>query len=199
MRIKCLASDLGNVIIDFDRNRMIRQFADILNFSPDKVLDMFLRSGLARQYETGNISTDDFLQEVSKMTNGEISYQDFMKIWSGSFTLIKDYFDFLLSVKDKVKLIMVSNTNELHYGYIKQNFPEIMIFDAYFLSYEMHSMKPDAEYYQHFIRESGFKSDEILFIDDKKENIKTAESIGLNTIQYQNFADFKSKLKAFTF
>ncbi len=195
MKIKCIASDLGNVIIDFDRDNMIRQFAEILNFTPEKVLDVFLKSGLARQYETGKISTDVFLKEVSSIAQGRISYRDFMDIWSGSFTLNTDYFDFLLSVKDKVKLIMVSNTNELHYSYIEENFPEIMIFDEYFLSYEMHSMKPDAEYYHYFIGESGYEAEEILFIDDKQENIETAEKVNLKTFQYKSFADFQNIVK----
>ena len=199
MKIKCIASDLGHVLIDFDRDSMINEFSDLLHKTPAQVVNMFLKSNLAKQYETGQISTAEFLNQINIISEGILTTEDFIRIWSGYFKLNNDYLKFLTCAKDSVKLIMVSNTNELHFDNVRNNFPEIFIFDEYFLSYEMNCMKPDTEYYNYFIERTGFSPDEVLFIDDKAENIETASKIGINTIQYIDHNDFNEKIKAYRF
>lgn len=80
---------------------------------------------------------------------------------------------------------MLSNTNEIHIDWIKENvsfFDEFKsYFDAFYLSHEINFRKPDAEIYEFVLKNHDLKPGECLFIDDTKENTDAAEALGIHT------------------
>src|SRR5258708_22953605 len=66
-----------------------------------------------------------------------------------------------------------SNTNDLAIRHIRQNFPFFANFDGYVLSYEHGAMKPDAKLYEVVEELAGRRGAEILYLDDRSENIAT--------------------------
>ena len=78
----------------------------------------------------------------------------------------------------------MSNTNDLHIDFIKQNvsFYEDFknCFDVFYLSQEIHLRKPNADIFEFVLKENNLIPNECLFIDDTKENTKTAEDLGFN-------------------
>jgi FMN phosphatase YigB (HAD superfamily) len=75
-----------------------------------------------------------------------------------------------------------SNTNELQIGYIRRNFPFIKDFDGYILSFEHGAMKPDARIYDVVERETNRRREEILYVDDRPENIAAGAARGWEVI-----------------
>ncbi|TAG69800.1 MAG: hypothetical protein EAZ26_06650 [Runella slithyformis] len=59
------------------------------------------------------------------------------------------------------------------------------LFEITFLSYEMGLMKPDPAIYLRVLEEGGMLASETLFLDDNADNIKSAQSLGIQTIQVQ--------------
>ena len=53
------------------------------------------------------------------------------------------------------------------------------------ISWDCGYEKPSKEFYELLIQKIWHNADEILFIDDQKENIQNAEKYGLKTIYYQ--------------
>ena len=51
-------------------------------------------------------------------------------------------------------------------------------FDAAFLSYQMHELKPSEAIFRQMIDASGMIPEETLFIDDGLKNIETARRLG---------------------
>ena len=56
--------------------------------------------------------------------------------------------------------------------------------------------KPFPEIYQLTLNRFDFKAEESLFIDDKLENIDTANEMGIHTIHFKNPTDLKLKLES---
>lgn len=52
-------------------------------------------------------------------------------------------------------------------------------FEQHFVSGELGMVKPDAAIYEHVIRELGISADQMVFIDNKAENITAAEALGI--------------------
>jgi HAD superfamily hydrolase (TIGR01509 family) len=52
------------------------------------------------------------------------------------------------------------------------------------LSYEVRSIKPEPEIYEHCLSGIGTAAAETLFIDDRVENIKGAEQLRICTMQF---------------
>ena len=56
-----------------------------------------------------------------------------------------------------------------------------MYFDCVFLSYRMHLSKPDVRIFEEVLRQAGLQAEETLFIDDSRDNIQAAASLGIHT------------------
>ena len=59
-------------------------------------------------------------------------------------------------------------------------------FQYRFLSTEMHMMKPNKDIFISAIQTLNVPPEDVIFIDDKEENIKTASLLGLKTILFEN-------------
>lgn len=69
-------------------------------------------------------------------------------------------------------------------------------FDKVFASGLVGSKKPETEFFQHIINETGMTKEELIFWDDDPENTDGAISFGLPTELYTDFDSFKQKIAA---
>jgi putative hydrolase of the HAD superfamily len=65
--------------------------------------------------------------------------------------------------------------------YLRNNYSFLQFFDHVFFSAEIKLAKPDREIYEHVLLKTGYSAREIIFFDDREENLKTAKELGLNT------------------
>jgi HAD superfamily hydrolase (TIGR01509 family) len=72
------------------------------------------------------------------------------------------------------------------------------IFDKSYCSALLGCKKPDQEFYQKIFKDLGnFKKEEILFWDDKIENVKGAEEFGIHAELYTTFENFEKVMKRY--
>jgi HAD superfamily hydrolase (TIGR01509 family) len=79
-----------------------------------------------------------------------------------------------------------SNTNELAVRHIRRNFPFFARFDGYVLSYEQKAMKPDAKIYEAAEQMSGRSGGQILYVDDRPENIEAGALRGWQALLHES-------------
>ena len=92
-------------------------------------------------------------------------------------------------------LFLLSNTNALHFDYIKERFGLILEpFRAFILSYRVGSRKPEPAIYQSLIRQAGRPPEEILFLDDKVSFVAGALSQGLTAWQFRSPQELRQEL-----
>ncbi len=181
-KIKTLIFDFGDVFINLDKQGAMK-----------KALALFDSETLERdiidiniQFEIGKISTTEFI-DFYKSKFQTLSETTIIDTWN---SIIEDFpiyrLDFIkdLAQKKEFKLILLSNTNNLHIDFIKQNVPFYedfkSCFDVFYLSQEMHLRKPNADIFEFVLKENNLIANECLFIDDTKENTNTAEDLGFN-------------------
>ena len=92
-------------------------------------------------------------------------------------------------LKHKYKLYLVSNTNSIHQKYGYKDYGFLKLFDKLFLSHEVGFIKPEKEFYQAVEKESGFPSEEHIFIDDILEYVDAAKKLGWDGIQFLGYKD----------
>src|SRR5437016_1057514 len=80
-------------------------------------------------------------------------------------------------------------------GHIRRNFPFFANFDGYVYSYQQGAMKPDPKVYEAVERMTGAQSKEILFLDDRKENVATAFDRGWQVIHHQSWEETLAALR----
>jgi HAD superfamily hydrolase (TIGR01509 family) len=84
--------------------------------------------------------------------------------------------------KNGVPTYLFSNTNDLAIEHIRRRFPFFAGFDGYILSYEVRAMKPDARIYEVLEEMAGRGGAEILYLDDRPENVDAGAARGWQVI-----------------
>ena len=181
--IKTLIFDFGDVFINLDKKGAWNNALSI--FKADEFSFEMLKTNI--DYEQGFITTEAFLDFYTN-TFPFLSKDEIIHAWN---YIIKDFpihrLEWLKTLvkNQQYKLILLSNTNELHIDYIKEHvsfYEEFKsCFDVFYLSHEIGYRKPNADIYEFVLKENNLKASECLFIDDTKENTDSAQELGIHT------------------
>jgi epoxide hydrolase-like predicted phosphatase len=68
-------------------------------------------------------------------------------------------------------------------------------FDPIVLSCDLGVKKPEKQAYEFLLKQAGVSANQCLFIDDKQENIDTAESLGFDCILFTSAQDLRKDLE----
>jgi putative hydrolase of the HAD superfamily len=194
--IRAVTFDLGNVLVKVDHFRFCRRLGALAGVSPEKVYQDVFASGLEPGYDTGRITSQDFHRRVMAHFGLALPYPSFCDLWNDIFDPLHGMEEVVARMHARRPLFMLSNTNALHFPYIKAQFPDIFqYFREYLLSYEVGSRKPEPEIYQALIRRAGQRPEAILFLDDKPEFVAAARHHGLTAWQFTTPQELEQALK----
>lgn len=189
--IKNIIFDYGNVIFAIDFKIAQQSFIDL---GIDRVEDFFAHKGhhsIFDDLETGKLSPEAFRKEFKIIAQKpELTDQQIDDAWNSLLigTIQKNH-DALLKVKEKYRIFLLSNNNEIHYNWIlahlKKEF-NIENYDGFFerayFSHQMKLRKPNLEIFEQVIIENQLDPAETLFIDDSPQHLAGAKSAGLQTL-----------------
>jgi putative hydrolase of the HAD superfamily len=151
--------------------------------------------GLLRDFDTGKISPQEFYKKASHKLQVTTDFESFFSAYNDVFEHKPDVVQILLKLKTKYRLILLSNTDVMRFGFVKRKFPELFFFDDYVLSYKEGWMKPQAQIYQIALKRAKARAGECVFIDDREENIEAAAKMGIHTILFTPQTDLESALR----
>jgi len=194
--IKSIIFDLGRVIVPFDFKRGYRRMEPLCGIPAAEIPGRIGPTGLVQRFECGQIEPRDFVSQLSEHLNLETSYENFSAIWSSIFlpeTLIPE--TLLQGLAVDHRLILLSNTNALHFEMIRENYPLLRHFHAFVLSYKVGAMKPAAAIYEKAIAESGCRAEECFFTDDIAEYVEAAKRQGIDAVQFESAAQIRDELR----
>ncbi|MBZ9627493.1 HAD family phosphatase [Psychroflexus sp. CAK1W] len=180
--IKTIIFDFGDVFLTLDKSATTKHLKQqgVEEFDSELIK-------INAAYEKGLVSTDEFIQHYTKRFD-KLPSEKFKDAWNSILIEFpKQRLEFLKELKasNSHKLILLSNTNELHIDWVKDNIPVFEefqnCFDEFYLSHEIHLRKPDAAIFEFVLKENDLKPHETLFVDDTLEHILTAKKIGIHT------------------
>lgn len=196
--IKVFWFDLGNVIIPFDVNNVVKQLCDYTDKSAEEMYDIFFNSPIVINFSEGKISFKEFFKQVRNILNidDRIKYKDFKDIWNSIFIKEdKNMVNLIAQLKEKYRIVIVSNINVTHYNYIKKKYKIMKEVKEQVLSFKVGADKPDIKIYNEAFKRTNAQPEEIIYIDDREDLIEEASNLGLNCIQYKGYKDLVEKLK----
>jgi len=98
------------------------------------------------------------------------------------------YHELLLKLKERYRLFLLSNNNEIHYNYVMNYLQKefgisdnTSFFEKDYYSHLMGMRKPDAEIFEFVLQEHGLEPQETLFIDDSPQHLLAAAKLGIHT------------------
>lgn len=194
--IKTFIFDLGNVIVSFDHNKTAERLASFCEHASDIVFGKAITSPLVQEYNLGKITSTEFFEAVSRELGLQMDFRAFSEAWNCTFApepLVSE--QFVKTLADKYKLLLLSDTNELHFDYIRERFPALYHFDDFVLSHKAGAVKPSAEIFQAVVKIADCAPEECFFIDDLEINVEGARKFGINALQFVSQAQIEKELK----
>jgi HAD superfamily hydrolase (TIGR01509 family) len=196
LMFKCVISDLGKVILHFDNHIFFRKMARYCPYSARDIAGrVHWHKDLIEFFDSGKMEPQDFYHEVRLRLDAEIDQKTFFQIYSDIFSLDRPVLNILKKLKDRYRMVLLSNTDIERFGFVKRKFPEILIFDEYVLSFEVGCLKPNPEIYKAALTKAHARPGESVFIDDLKENIDGAAKMGIRAILFEPQTDLQAELK----
>jgi len=197
--IKNIVFDFGGVIVDVSRTQAVKRFEEIGVDRADELLGVYKQDGIFLALEEGTLSRENFYAELRKpagknhITDEQIDYG-----WFGFILpIVQGRIDFLLELRKKYKLYLLSNTNPIIMGWARSSRfspagkPLDDYFDKLYLSYQLGVIKPDKRIFEKMIEDSGMNPAETLFVDDGQANIEAAAKLGFKTCRPKEGEDYR--------
>lgn len=195
--------DLGGVIINLDVPRCVANFKKLM---PEENIRNILgiddegegivavsaaTKQLMHDYEYGNISTDTFLTTLQEYCFPGTTIEQIREAWLSMLDeLPQERLDFIARLrKEGYRTVLLSNSNELHWDPIWEQYNLGSYFDHVFASHHLHMAKPNQDIFDHVVREAKIK--EAVYVDDLEKNRKAGERFaGWQTVS--SIEDLKS-------
>lgn len=193
---KTVVFDLGKVLLDFDYTIAARKLIQAGKVTLPQLTKLFTApADILLRYETGLVTTREFYEHVCSLTGYRGDMDQFAACFGDVFDPIQPMIDAHAEIRRKgIPTYIFSNTNELAMRHIMQTYPFMANFDGLILSYEHKAMKPDHALYEVVERVSGFKGGDILYIDDRPENIATGQARGWRVILQEDARNTRRQL-----
>ncbi len=195
-KIKAVFFDIGNVLVNFEVRSVARKLAWALRARPLHLARYLWNTDLTDSIERGRIGPRKLFSLVKKEFDYNGNFEEFKHLWCDHFTLEAETAGILRRLRKTHKVYLLSNTNALHYGFIKDNYAFPSQVHGAVLSHILHLRKPEAGIYKAALRRARVKAREAVFIDDLPENIAAAKKLGMHGLLYEGPAKLKGHLFA---
>ena len=195
MPIRAAFFDIGNVLLRFSTREVLRKLAWALGRHPVLVAKTLWRENVIDQIERGKLSGEELHARFTEL-GYKGSWPAFQQLWCDHFTLDRGSYAILKATAEKVPTFLLSNTNGLHFEFIRSRYQFPSVVRGAILSHEVGLRKPEAAIFKKALELSGTKPAETVFIDDLEENCEGARKVGLVAIRFKGADDLKKRLAA---
>ena len=201
--IKNIIFDIGGAIAYFDEDEALN------SFTTDEDIKVFLKEKVINSPEWGQNGLIDLdyisLEDMGHIICDRTNHVHDKEVMDFSVNHINHLFtqDRVIELLKRLrnngyKVYILSNTNK--YAMENHNKKHLLDYvDGYVLSYEVKSIKPHIGIYKELINKYNLIPSECIFLDDRKDNIETANSLGINGINVikNNYNDVINSLKRY--
>ena len=190
--IKCILFDLGGVIVDYTDKEYYRYLSSISNINAFKIEKMI--TPIKSKLEEGMLTESNFNSLLAKMLKIPIKKVQWSSFYKSHSKINKKVLRLATMLKEKYDIGFLSNVDSARHIITKHRI-NYGIFKYRFCSCYMKMSKPNPEIFKKVLAKMKLKPWEIIFIDDRKDNVESANSIGINAIQFINYVKLKRMLK----
>lgn len=190
--IKAVIFDFGSVLIGGDWRAAYRIIAKKLKISPKKLLEIVIP--LLEKWNKGKIDEEEFWQGLEKRIGEKLPSEFKKDLWYRTYkenrSDIEESWKILAELKKrKFRLALLSNTIPPHVKANKKigrlNRLKKIGFETFVWSCEVGVHKPEPKIYKIILKRLNLPAKECAFVDDKLDNIRAAQKLGIQGIHFK--------------
>lgn len=200
--MKNIILDFGGIILTVKMKEIVKKFTDSKE-KQEFLLNNVVKSPEWIEYgliDTGYITKEDFINLVNDRTNNihKDLVEDFINNYINHVYVDDKIIELIKNLKEQgYKIYLLSNTQK--YSYEKFIKDIEYLFDGITLSFKEHLLKPYNAIYERLIEKYNLVPEESLFIDDREDNISTANKYGIKgrKVERNSIEDIKKVLQEY--
>ncbi len=191
--VRAVFFDIGNVLLRFSSRQVLAKVACAVKRHPLKLAKYLWRSDLGDRVERGEIGGEALYALFQEELGYKGTFPQFRLLWCDHFTLDRGSFAILKRTAAGTPTYLLSNTNALHYDFIRERYAFPGLVRGAILSHELGLRKPDPAIYRKALELSATAPEETVFVDDLKPNVEAARRLGLRAIRYRGAEDLRRR------
>lgn len=197
--IRLLILDYGGVISNQQKQDFYDKVYKLLDQKPAKLKEIYYL--YRSDFDSGKLSAEEYWIKIFNNLGVQYDNIDIQTLITEdihSWTIVNPAMNqFIVENRNKIRnLAIISNMPKEFAVYLRENYGLLKYFDEIVFSGEIGLIKPDQRIFEYTLEKLGILSNECLFVDDSKTNIATAEKMGINTIHFTTFNQFRDELNS---
>lgn len=199
--------DLGNVLFDLDLDQTRQQLQSLLGTAFEPAYRRLSKEGIFHLYETGGISTTEFVDAIRFTVDPPLDEQAVVDAWNAILIgMPAERLHLIADLRQRHSVFLLSNINELHAEWIERYmlathrvaaFPDTL-FDGAYYSHLIRLRKPNVEVFEYVLADAELKPQDTMFIDDLPENVAAAERAGITGVHHPAGTDIIGRIAELT-
>lgn len=182
--------DIGGVLLQLDYREAFRELGLGAETETHAAMTWLGADPDYDAFERGRLSEADYHRRLVAKLPVRIDIDRFRRLWNG---IIGEPYDgvpqLLATLARRVPIYALSNSNVTHIDHVLGRFPWFANFREVFSSHHLGVRKPTPEIYALAQGRIGVPADQILFFDDRRENVEAASACGMNAMHVASSPD----------
>lgn len=199
-QISWLLFDLGGVLLRVEQSRIFEELAKLTQRAPDVIktalvsAEPFWSDFVVREYSPAELAEQVNTVLATRLGISEVEAAFNAELGEPITSTLK----LLPILRQRVNVGCLSNTNSIHWDCMLREYEMMRYFDRRFASQFLGCAKPAAEIYKKVVEHLDVKPNQILFFDDRSENVAAASRLGWNARVYHSHTELLGALREFS-
>jgi FMN phosphatase YigB (HAD superfamily) len=186
--------DVGKVLVDYDTKVVLEELSKRCGreIGPPLPLDL---DKLFFPLYVGRQSWEDILQVLNTALGFSLAPQEWCGLWCRIFTgEVPGMREALSELKSDFRLVALSNTEEVHWTFLVQNYPIFELLDGWVVSYTEGVAKPNPAIYGVVMDRYCDGRVPVFYTDDIPLYVEAARRLGWEAEVFSDAARFKEEI-----
>jgi putative hydrolase of the HAD superfamily len=189
--------DFGGVMtFDHDRTAIVQFLCDSFSFTSEEFDQV---NGKKRDAVKAGQTDEEFWLQYAKDEGISLPAnwtQEFVSVIRNSLNVNPAMYQLVEELKERETSVGLLSNIDHRLAELLRKFGCYEPFDPCILSYEIQIKKPDPKAYEYLLETLGTPAEEVVFIDDKIENVEAALKLGIDAIHFQSAEQIREELSA---
>ncbi len=197
--LRALISDFGGVLMRTHTDRTRRELERRVGLKANTIEDLVFSSDLSQRAQRGEISEEDFWQQLEReldLPRSGLTLMEFRREFFADDFLDEDLVALIRGVRPVLKTGLISNAWSGLRRLLQTTVPIQDVFDTIVISAEEKVLKPDPRIYVAALDRLGVRPPEAIFLDDVKVNVDAANTLGLTGVHFQSSMQAQRDIRA---
>jgi glucose-1-phosphatase len=193
-KIEAVFLDLGNVLAFHDDPVLFSRMSAWGGAPVELIRQRMLE--LWAPINRGILAGDDLRGAVCRAAGGKtpMPAEPFFDLWNCHFRVHHEVLPMVEKLCDQVKVLLLSNTNEMHWRFVRPLIPQFARFHGFVVSCEILLSKPQPEIFRYALERAGVAAEHAAYFDDVKSFVDAACELGIHGRVFTTAERFRGQL-----